>query len=328
MDETLEKVKDDLLKLDYIYEEQNEVSSSISKLEGINEITVEGDFFGDKKVKVNISCNKQQLENDLANILISNTKNGTFTPRNNIKEPDAININIDKRKKSLYIFWIVYLYIFFICGLFLGIGCLSFKETASFGIPALLIGLIFGVVASCLSYKLYSKYKIRKEYLAKTNRYKRFISSLANNYTKEIQEKISFISSVIEDFKKQKEEKLEKMKKYVQCTNEIIDSIVTQTELPIHYAKNSAAVSIMLNVILSKRADTLKEMINLYEQDCKLNSIISEIQNSNKIYIQSMSDYQSTIADCSNLITSEMNQLKAIACAPIQITGTSTIYTY
>ena len=128
--------------------------------------------------------------------------------------------------------------------------------------------------------------------------------------------------------KKQKEEKLEKMKKYVQCMNEIIDSIVTQTELPIHYAKNSAAVSIMLNVILSKRADTLKEMINLYEQDCKLNSIISEIQNSNKIYIQSMSDYQSTIADCSNLITSEMHQLKAIACAPIQITGTSTIYTY
>ena len=84
----------------------------------------------------------------------------------------------------------------------------------------------------------------------------------------------------------------------------------------------------MLNVILSKRADTLKEMINLYEQDCKLNSIVAEIQKSNKIYIQSMSNYQSTIADCSNLITSEMNQLKAIACAPIQITGTSTIYTY
>lgn len=328
MDETLEKVKDDLLKLDYIYEEQNEVSSSITKLEGINEITVEGDFFGDKKVKVNISCNKQQLENDLANILISNTKNGTFTPRNNIKEPDAININIDKRKKRSYIGWIVFFYGIF--GLNFGIVCLRLKkyELDSIGIPALLIGLIFGVVASYLSYKLYSKYKIRKEYLAKTNRYKRFISSLANNYTKEIQEKISFISSVIEDFKKQKEEKLEKMKKYVQCTNEIIDSIVTQTELPIHYAKNSAAVSIMLNVILSKRADTLKEMINLYEQDCKLNSIISEIQNSNKIYIQSMSDYQSTIADCSNLITSEMNQLKAIACAPIQITGTSTIYTY
>ena len=328
MDETLEKVKDDLLKLDYIYEEQNEVSSSITKLEGINEITVEGDFFGDKKVKVNISCNKQQLENDLANILISNTKNGTFTPRNNIKEPDAININIDKRKKRSYIGWIVFFYGIF--GLNFGIVCLRLKkyELDSIGIPALLIGLIFGVVASYLSYKLYSKYKIRKEYLAKTNRYKRFISSLANNYTKEIQEKISFISSVIEDFKKQKEEKLEKMKKYVQCMNEIIDSIVTQTELPIHYAKNSAAVSIMLNVILSKRADTLKEMINLYEQDCKLNSIISEIQNSNKIYIQSMSDYQSTIADCSNLITSEMNQLKAIACAPIQITGTSTIYTY
>ncbi len=328
MDETLEKVKDDLLKLDYIYEEQNEVSSSITKLEGINEITVEGDFFGDKKVKVNISCNKQQLENDLANILISNTKNGTFTPRNNIKEPNAININIDKRKKRSYIGWIVFFYGYCICGLILGIDFLSFEETASFAIPALLIGLIFGGVASYLSYKLYSKYKIRKEYLAKTNRYKRFISSLANNYTKEIQEKISFISSVIEDFNKQKEEKLEKMKKYVQCMNEIIDSIVTQTELPIHYAKNSAAVSIMLNVILSKRADTLKEMINLYEQDCKLNSIISEIQNSNKIYIQSMSDYQSTIADCSNLITSEMNQLKAIACAPIQITGTSTIYTY
>ena len=162
MDETLEKVKDDLLKLDYIYEEQNEVSSSISKLKGINEITVEGDFFGDKKVKVNISCNKQQLENDLANILISNTKNGTFTPRNNIKEPDAININIDKRKKRSYIFWIVLLYYLGINGLFLGIDCLSFKETASFGIPALLIGLIFGVVASYLSYKLYYKYKIQK----------------------------------------------------------------------------------------------------------------------------------------------------------------------
>ena len=110
--------------------------------------------------------------------------------------------------------------------------------------------------------------------------------------------------------------------------NVVVSNITQNSELPYHYAINKNAVSLMLNIILSKRADTLKEMINIYERDCKLNIIISEIQKSNKIYLQSMQEAQLSIANCTELISSDMNELKAIASAPIQITGTSTTYTY
>ncbi len=336
MDQILENVEKDLIQLDYLYTQLNEVSENLRNVESVNRIDLEGDFYG-SKLNVGENAGLQPNIDFLKKTLIENTRNGTFKPKNYVCKPsssfDPNSYEEDKIKTSAFgvtmlvftflsLFLLILFYILMISG--------NSHSRGFFTICFCIFSACFFICVTImiLKYKpLKKKQKMLdidyKQYL----KYQNFLKNLSKEYDNDIREKAYFIVECSKNFREQKSKKIKELKKCEEQLKVIIKSIVNNSELPIHYAMNPTVVSVMLNIILSKRADTLKEMINLYEQDCKMNIIISEIQHSNRVFIQSMMDNQMAIANCSNLISSELSDLKAIACAPIQITGVTRIYT-
>lgn len=321
MDETLKKIESDLFKLDFLNEELVEAYNRKNKLKNINKLPLDNNFFG-SKIHQNINNSILVNRNDLEKILIDNVEKGLFRPKIYVNEPSGQHLDNSERYHNwcIYSFCIgglISIFIFFFM-------VVSFEHKNIVGgiiwliIYIFLLGLpvIFGLM----------KKREEKTYDSEYDAYKSFLSRLPSVYKNEIDKKIIIYTNTINTFIKERDNEIDALNEYIDKLELMKKSILDGTQLPLTYANDLNAVSIMLNIILSKRADTLKEMINLYEQDCKMNCIISEIRKSNDIFIQSMSNYQTTIANCSNLISSEMNELKAIACAPIRITGTT--YTY
>ena len=100
MDETLKNVESDLFKLENLYEEIDEVNLNINKLKSINNVDLDGDFYG-SSLKAPLTAELQANVEYLENLLVENTQKGLFKPKNYIKKPDY-DVNGYKNKVNEY----------------------------------------------------------------------------------------------------------------------------------------------------------------------------------------------------------------------------------
>lgn len=106
-----------------------------------------------------------------------------------------------------------------------------------------------------------------------------------NNFKKYYSEEFSALSlsfdNLIKDIKKKKWESVAKIKEIQISFNDVKNNSI----VPIFYLNDPNAVNKMLFLMLNKRADTVKELVNLYEQENWQESILAKLDITNQSMI-------------------------------------------
>lgn len=315
MDETLERAKKELIQLNYLLDELKEIESTLNSIKNCNQIVINETIFGSTITTYLNNNSITYWHYFLKDLLIKNVKNRVFNSKMIIIEeptpPDPdVEQNIKDCKKLRIIGWVI-LAISILAIIPDGFYISNGKKVAIILLIPIIISILGSIVLIFKSTQtIKDNNKKCDDYQNNLNKYNNFIKELVSIYDDKIEEKSKLIVDCINDFNNEKARKISLLSEYSNYLKNQIETIRANSVIPYHYTSNHETISILLNIIFSKRADSLKELINIYENDRKLNIIISEIQKSNQIFLSSTIASQEYNEYISNLIDNVHIDLK------------------
>ncbi len=343
------KITEELVSLYKLYEDLNEGSILKNKIETNNTITYETNCFR-FPYKINLDLNKNQNFYEILKEKLC-TLDDEDELAHTCKKPN-LGLEIDQNKYDFYKNYqkerntnyitedymlahsdkrIAYKYrheqgniigfsvLAFFC-LFASITSIIDLKYSKLVLILLIISLVGTIIFGCIAIKLIKDNieinKILKDNEQKITSYKTNLKTykleLIKEYDVKMLEETKLIEKNINSIIAAKENQIIKIENEITNIKRNIEKIIKEGIIPISYASNYNIVVHMLNIMFNKRADNMKELANVYEDDKFKQFVLTEMQAQNNKIINSMNSYNNLNSYYTDLLVNHLEEFKEL----------------